>query len=448
MNKCYVINKKGKIINPSEYINSGECSEEFAVVIEREAFGKGVDDAIKEVKNGSDYLSYARKLGFNWEQNSEGGFVSYDYKARLIVNLVQAYARLLVNKIELPVFEVSGSNFFDMSYPVVRAYAGLYGDRLFQFKKGRKSLVMSYDASYPQFNLAGKYSLSYKQLPFAHFSVSDCYRNEQSGELMLLYRQRRFYMPDIHPYFHDIAEAFMWYPKLQEQIVVAASDANRHFHIVAEVASVGCWEKYRKEIIGIVKDLEQEMLIIVNDDNKDRYWIINVDYKVVDQFRQSREIACIQIDVGNAKRLGIAYVDKDGKNIHPVIIHSAIPGGIERYIYMLMDNFQKSFPIWLYPSQIRLLPVNSDHVRFCKDLMEKYAEKPVRIEIDDRNVGVGNKVKRAHEDLVPYSVVVGDREVANGASELEKVVNKVVSASNDKPFLPMSYPNLISLQLA
>lgn len=85
-----------------------------------------------------------------------------------------------------------------MSHPVVEAYASLYGDRLFNFNAGNKKLVMSYNASYPQFNLAGQYSIKDKHLPFAHFSISDCYRLEQSGECMLFVRQRRFFMPDLH----------------------------------------------------------------------------------------------------------------------------------------------------------------------------------------------------------------------------------------------------------
>lgn len=425
-NKYLVINRSGQIIDPRDYIKSEECSDEFAVVIKREAFNEGVSRGIESAKNNSDYLSYAKKLGFDWEKNSYGGLVNYDYKARLIMNLVQDYGRQLVNKIGIPIFEVSGSNFFNLSYPVVQAYAGLYGDRLFQFKLGDDSLVMSYDASYPQFNLAGKYSLSYKQIPFAHFSVSDCYRNEQSGELMLLYRQRRFYMPDLHPYFKNIPEAFLWYSKIQEQLMGVAKEAKRHFHIVAEVASPSDWECYQKEIISIAKDSGQEVLIIVDNDDKDRYWIINVDYKIVDQFQQSREIACIQIDVGNAKRLGIEYVEKDGRKINPVIIHSAVPGGIERYIYMLIDNFQDSFPIWLNPVQVRLIPVNDKHVAFCQKQIREYSSLPIRLDIDDRNVGVSAKIKKAHEDLIPFPVVVGEKEVNGGCLELKNVLKEVV----------------------
>lgn len=447
MNKYFVINRSGEVIDPHDYIKSEECSEEFAVVIKREAFDEGVSRGMEAAKNNSDYLSYAKKLGFDWERNSYGGFVNYDYKARLIMNLVQDYGRQLVKKIGLPIFEVSGSNFFNLSYPVVQAYAGLYGDRLFQFKLGDDDLVMNYDASYPQFNLAGKYALSYKQLPFAHFSVSDCYRNEQSGELMLLYRQRRFYMPDLHPYFKDVVEAFLWYPKIQKILMEEAREVNRHFHVVAEVASLNYWQQYQKEIVGLAKDSGQEVLVIVDDDGKDRYWIINVDYKIVDQFQQSREIACIQIDVGNASRLGIEYADNNGQKINPVIIHSAVPGGIERFIYMLMDNFQKSFPVWLYPSQIRLIPVNDKHVAFCQKLIENYSKLPVRIEIDDRNVGVSGKIKKAHEDLIPFPIVIGDKEVNNGNPDLDKIVKEIVELSKDKPFLPMSYPNLINQQV-
>jgi threonyl-tRNA synthetase len=334
-----------------------------------------------------------------------------------------------------------------MSYPVVQAYAGLYGDRLFNFKSGDKPLVLSYDASYPQFNLAGKYSISYKQLPFAHFSISDCYRNEQSGELMMLYRQRRFYMPDLHPYFKDIAESFAWYPKIQEQILNAAKESNRNFHIIVEVASVKFWEQYKKEIKQIAEGINQEVLVIVNDDNNDRYWIINVDYKIVDQFQQSREIACIQIDIGNAKRLGIEYVNQKGKKVNPVIIHSAVPGGIERYIYMLLDNFPKSFPVWLYPSQLRLLPVSEKYIDFCMQLINRYVHLPIRMEIDDRSVGVGNKIKRAHYNLVPFIVVIGEREVQDNGKELERLIKKIIPDVVDKPFLPLSYPSLLSLQL-
>src|SRR3989344_6193063 len=253
-NKYLVIKKDGNVVKAEEHLLSKSLPEKFRRFIELEA---GINKENQEKVNPErpSYLSYAQKLGFGWEENADVGFVQYDYKGALIMRLVKEYARQLVNKIGFPIYEVHGSNIFDLSHPVVKAYADLFGDRLFQFKSGKKDVVMSYDASYPQFNMAAKYHLSYKQLPFAHFSLSDCYRHEQSGECMLLHRQRRFYMPDLHPYFKDVDEAFEWYPKIEEQLMVSSKEVNIDYQVVVEVPSEAIWEKYQEKIIPIAKRL-------------------------------------------------------------------------------------------------------------------------------------------------------------------------------------------------
>lgn len=443
-NQYLVIQKDGKIINAEEY-QKESGSDEFGVFLKREAFGHD----IKVDGQNSEYLSYAQKMGFCWEPNADSGFAQYDYRANLIMRLVKEYARKLVHQIGFPIYEVSGSNVFDLSHPVVAAYAQLYGDRLFQFESGKRKVVMSYDASYPQFNLAAKYVMNHRNIPFAHFSLSDCYRHEQSGECMLLYRHRRFYMPDLHPYFKDVDEAFEWYPKLEKQLLQSSREVNVRYQVVVEVSSEANWEKYKDKIVQFASRLDQNVLVAIHRDGQDRYWIINVDYKIVDKLGQSREICCIQIDVENAKRLGIEFNDANGNKAHPVIIHAAVPGGIERYIYMLFDDFKKRFPLWLYPAQIRLIPVNDGFVPFCEKLIEKYKDLPVRIEIDDRRDGVGKKIKNAHQDLIPFAVVIGEKE-AGDLGEIEPLrlaVDKVCKNAKDKPFIPIEYPKLISMQM-
>ena len=377
-NKYLIIKKGGAVVEAQEYLKSKD-SGDFGVFVQREALGNDIKIDGQEAQ----YLSYAQKFGFNWEPNADAGFPQYDYRANLIMRLLKEYARKLVHQIGFPIYEVQGSNVFDLSHPVVEAYAKLYGDRLFQFESGKKKVVMSYDASYPQFNLAGKYNLQARHIPFGHFSISDCYRHEQSGELMLLFRQRRFYMPDLHPYFKDVNEAFEWYPRIEKQLLKSSEEVNVEYKVVVEVSSEANWEKYKGKILEIANRLDRDVLVAILRDGKDRYWIINVDYKIIDKFGQSREICCIQIDVENARRLGIEYLDESGNKANPIIIHSAVPGGIERYIYMLFDDFKKRFPLWLYPAQIRLLPVNDNLIPFCEKLVEKYKELPVRIEFFD-----------------------------------------------------------------
>ncbi|HUB94177.1 MAG TPA: aminoacyl--tRNA ligase-related protein [Verrucomicrobiae bacterium] len=444
--KYFVLSQDEKVVDVENYLKRHDIDKEFARFIRREALGEVL---VEQSSDKPAYLQYANKLGFQWEQNAEIGHVQYNYKANLMRRLVQDYARQLVHEIGMPIYEVNGANMFSLNHPVVEAYASLYGDRLYQFKSGNHDVVMSYDASYPQFNLAARAPLSYRQLPFAHFSLSDCYRHEQSGEMMLLLRQRRFFMPDIHPYFRDVAEAFAWFPNIQEKIVSAAQDVDRAYQVVIEVPSERVWEQYRNYIEQIPKALGADVLVNVIEDGHDRYWVVNVDYKIIDQLGQAREIGCIQVDIGNAQRLNIRYIDKDGKSKHPAIIHSAVPGGIERYLYMVFDQYAEAgLPIWLQPIQARLLPVSVDYVDACQKLLQKYENLPLRMEIDDRDINLSAKLKAAHEDLVPHKIVIGQKEARNGYAELEALVSQLGSRIEGKPFIRREWPAEISRQLA
>lgn len=438
-NKFLIINKEGKVIDVDKYRLSNECSPNMAICICREALGISAGSSVDKPI----YLQNAKKLGFVWEENASIGFLQYDYKANLILRLVKEYARHLVYGLGLPIYEVSGSNFFDLKHPVVEAYACLFGDRLFKFKSKEDELVMSYDASYSQFNLAGKYHIREDQLPFAHFSISDCYRYEQSGECMVLFRGRRFNMPDIHPYFKNLDEAWEWYPKFEKQIEAGFKLANREYVNVAKVSSEANWEIFKPQICDIARRGEKEMLVEIKMDGADRYWIVDIDYSFIDAFEQVREIGCIQIDVGNASRLGIKYQKSDGSYDNPVIIHSAIPGGIERYIYMMVDDIQ-NFPVYFQPVQLRLIPVSQKFIDYAKSIAAKSPE--IRIDIDDRAESVSKKIKQAREDLVANYIVIGEKEVAEGEipSSVQEVVEKVKKEIEGLPALPASMPLLVS----
>ena len=442
--KYFILNQKKQVVEIDDYLKLPDVDSEFKRFIRREALNEVL---VKQSNDKPVYLAHASKLGFNWEANADIGHVQYNYKANLMRRLVQDYARQLVHGIGLPVYEVNGANMFSLQHPVVNAYASLYGDRLYQFKSGKSDIVMSYDASYPQFNLAAKAPLSHKQLPFAHFSISDCYRQEQSGEMMMLLRQRRFYMPDIHPYFKDASEAFAWFPKLQAKIMEAGLAAKRAYQVVIEVPSEKVWQEYQSYIEQIPVSLGADVLVNILEDGKDRYWVVNVDYKIIDKLGQAREIACIQVDIGNAPRLNIHYIDENGQEKHPVIIHSAIPGGIERYLYILFDNFEQGLPIWLSPAQIRLIPVGAEYVEHCQRLIAEYANLPLRIEVDDRSVSVSSKLKSAHEEYVPHKLVVGQKEVDDGFSELKELIEKLAKDVSGKPFIPREWPAEVSRQL-
>lgn len=441
----FILNRDKQRIEIEDYLKRKDIDPEFERFVRREALGEIL---VKQSNAKPKYLPAANKLGFNWEPNADIGHVQYNYRANLMRRLVQDYARQLVHGLDLPIYEVNGANMFSMQYPAVEAYASLFGDRLYHLKSGNSDLVMSYDSSYPQFNLAAHSQLSYKQLPFAHWSIADCYRHEQSGEMLLLLRQRRFFMPDLHPYFKNVPQAFEWLPKLQAKIFESGKALGRDYSVIIEVPSEKIWNEYRSLIEAIPESVGADVLVNIIEDGKDRYWVINVDYKIIDQMGQAREIACIQIDIGNAPRLGIKYVDEKGQVQHPAIIHSAIPGGIERYLYVAFDGIANGLPMWLSPAQIRLLPVSDKFIPACQKLVEECAALPLRIEIDDRNISVASKLKSAAEDYIPHKIVIGQQELDDELKDIRALAQKLAKEVSGKPFIPREWPAELGKQLS
>jgi threonyl-tRNA synthetase len=114
---------------------------------------------------------------------------------------------------------------------------------------------------------------------------------------------------------------------------------------------------------------------------------------------------------------------------------------------MIFDDFKSSMPLWLYPIQLRLIPVSDKFVPYCEELVQKYSGQ-VRIDIDDRSESVSKKIKESHSDLIPFSIVVGEKEVqGNNLAQFEESIEKILLEGKDKPFLKYNWPNLVSKQI-
>ena len=123
--------------------------------------------------------------------------------------------------------------------------------------------------------------------------------------------------------------------------------------------------------------------------------------------------------------------------------------GLGRQITCHLDKylFRKAAWQWLNPVHIRLLPVGAEFVGQCQKLVDQFAELPLRIEVDDRSISVSSKLKAAHQDYVPYKIVIGQKEVSNDFSELRELVKKIALEVEEKPCVPLEWPVEVSRQL-
>lgn len=442
----------GTEIDPKDFKDGTEC---FQIMMGKEALKKEWP-ATGEVK----YTRLCKKFGMNWESMSDSGHMCFTPKGALMFDLAADYSARIVNSI-LPVYTVKGTNMFALDEGPVAEHAKLFGDRLYTIKGEKRDFVLRYAACHQQFAMMRLWNISYKTLPFGAFEVADSYRLEQSGETMLCFRTRRMNMPDMHVICKDIPESEEWFSRLDERIYEEAGKLDRDYEMLVNFSSWNAYIQHKDMLMEIVRKHNKPALLHFYPEGINYYWTVNIEYHILDDMKRAREIGTVQIDVGNAQRFGITYTDEEGKKQYPIILHTAVIGTIERYLYMILDTAVQmeakgkvgTLPTWIQPEQVRFMNVTDGHLAKAKELAMKVQNAGIRVSLDDRSETVGKKVREAKQDWVGYAVVIGDKEMEsdnlvvfdraqnkNVDMTLTQLIEKVRSEIGDMPFRPMYMP--------
>lgn len=427
-----VLTPDGREFEPAAFT---EASPGFLAVVRKEALHESL-----AAKGEPAYLRLCRKFGFEWEPMSDVGHMRYGPKAALMFDLAADYARQVVEATGIPVFMVRGTSLFNLDEKAIREHADLFGDRLYSVETEKHRYVMRYAACFQQFAMMKDWTISYKQLPLGALEVADAYRLEQSGEAQLLFRVRRLNMPDFHVLCANPVEAWSNSVRLHDQVMGEARKLGREYDLLINVSSKRAYEENKEFILSLLRKEGRPGLIHFYPEGINFYWTVNIEYMLHDVDDHGREIATVQIDTGNAERFGIAYLDEKGQKQHPLILHTAILGTIERYLYMVLDTAVRTekagrkgiLPLWLNPEQVRLLTVSEKHLPRAHEVATILRRSNIRCGIDDRGETVPKKVREAKQDWVGYAIVVGDRELAAPAIQTTYTVYDRESDS-DRP---------------
>jgi len=450
-----ILAEDGKTYSPEDY-KFKESKEDFRLLVEKEALGK-------ELKGGGEpeYIRHMKKFGIDWETMSDVGHMHYGPQASLIFDLVAEYSRQVAESIGIPVYSVKGTNMFNLDLPPVREHAELFGDRLYQVDVEKKSFVMRYAACHQQFAIIKDWQISARHLPFGAFEVADSYRLEQSGELLLGFRVRRLNMPDLHVFCKDLDEAKEWFTRVHKKIYEEIKALGGDYVSLYNLTSKEFFEKNKDFFKQLVKLEKKPVLLCFYPPGINYYWVLNIEYHIIDKMNRPREIATVQIDVGNAKRFGIKYADKEGRENFPIILHTAIIGTIERYLFTVFDLALKmkhpALPLWLSPTQVRVIPVSDKFEKDAEKIVEKIEKNGIRVDVDDRPLTMQKKVREAETEWVNYVVVVGQKEIESGIlavrdrqtgeirqMKLEDLVKEIRHSMGDKPFKRSVVPKRLS----
>jgi len=450
-----ILAEDGKTYAPNEYKFKAD-EESFRLLVEKEALGK-------EMKGGGEpeYIRHMKKFGIDWETMSDVGHMHYGPQASLIFELIAKYSEEVARSLGIPVYSVRGTNMFNLDLPPVREHAELFGDRLYQVDVDKKSFVMRYAACHQQFAIIKDWQIGYRHLPFGAFEVADSYRLEQSGELLLGFRVRRLNMPDLHVFCKDLDEAKEWFMRLHKKVYEEIDALGGDYVSLYNLTSKEFFEKNKDFLKQLVKHEKKPVLLCFYPPGMNYYWTLNIEYHTIDKMNRPREIATVQIDVGNAKRFDIKFADKGGKENYPLILHTAIIGTIERYLYTVFDLALKmkhpTLPLWLAPTQVRIVPVSDKFEKDAEKIVEKIEKNCIRVDVDDRQSTMQKKIREAETEWINYVIVVGQKELESGLlavrdrvggkirqMKLEELVKEIRQNVADKPFKQSVVPVRVS----
>ena len=267
---------------------------------------------------------------------------------------------------------------------------------------------------------------SYKELPLRIAEYGWCHRYEDSGSLFGLMRVRGMQMNDAHIYIQKekAVEEFVKVIQLHEYYYKALGITNYEMELALRDPSK--MDKYHGNE-NDWKDAER-MTIEAMEKSGVPYTVINegaafygpkMDFQIYSSIGRSFTASTNQLDLYMGKAFDLEYVDNDGTRKTPAVIHRAPLGTHERFIGFLIEHFGGNFPLWLSPTQIKIIPIADVHKEYALTVHAALLDVDIRTEIDDSKEGLGKKIRAAREMKTPYWVVIGDAEVTNGTVTLE-----------------------------
>ena len=421
----------------------------------------------REVKEQPPHVELMRKLELaDYEKASDSGNMRYYPKGELMRRLIQDWVDS--NVIDYGAMKVETPVMYDLQHPVMVKYLNRFPARQYIVESYKKKYFLRFAACFGQFMIAHDATISYKNLPMKLYEVAKyAFRLEKRGELVGLRRLRAFIMPDCHAFCSDLTQAMDEMKKRFKICLRIQKGFNfnipQDFELGIRVVK-DFWEKNKKFILSLVK-LYGKPALIEMWDKRFFYFVMKYELNYVDNLGKASALTTDQIDVENAKNYGIYYIDKNDNKKPVIILHCSPSGAICRVMYALLEKAAKQikegknpiFPFWLSPIQVRIIPVSDKFLRQAEELMKKLEDSEIRVDLDDRNRSVEKKIRDAELEWIPYSIVLGEREIKSGMfpvrmreegkikkMKLEDFMKLLKDQTKNKPFRKLSLPKFLT----
>lgn len=365
------------------------------------------------------HVALMKKLAIaDYEPASDQGNMRFFPNGRLIKSLIEQYVTTRVK--EYGGYEVETPIMYDSHHPSMVSYFNRFPARQYNIDSEGKQLFLRFAACFGQFLMANEFQLSYKNLPYRLYELTRySFRREQSGELVGLRRLRAFTMPDCHAFCQDLEQSieeikirFDLSQSVLKELGIEESDYEMAIRFTEDF-----YNENKKVVHELVKKHGKPVLVEMWKE-KFFYFVLKWEFNYIDNLGKASALSTDQIDVENGKRYGIEFVDEHNEKKNPIILHNSPSGAIERIIYALLEKAaldskqgrKPQFPLWLSPTQVRVIPLKDEFFGVCETLVEKISSHNIRVDMDDRNESIGKRIREAEKEWIRYILVIGEKE--------------------------------------
>lgn len=432
-----------------------------------EKFSKYEITKVRAVTQMPPHVPLMKRLEIaDYEEGSDPGNLRWYPKGRLIKSLLEQF--VTSKMVAYGAMEVETPIMYDFNHPSLADYLNRFPARQYLLKTEDKELFLRFAACFGQFLMMHDAQFSYKQMPLKLYELTRySFRREKSGEVCGLRRLRAFTMPDCHAFCTDLEQAKKEF-KIRFDLsfnILGDIGLTKDDYEVAVRFTKDFYDENREFIEELARIFGKPLLAEVWAE-RFFYFRLKWDANFVDNQDKAAALSTDQIDVENAKRYEITFVDEKGEKQYPLILHNSPSGAIERCVYALLEKAFKEqqkgkspmLPIWLSPIQVRLVPISDQFLTKVEEIATKMEAANIRVDIDDRALTLQKRIREAETDWVPYIIVIGQKEVDSGmlsvrvreaqgkveTLKLDDLTKEIQTKMVDKPFKPLPLPRNLS----
>jgi len=279
---------------------------------------------------------------------------------------------------------------------------------------------------------------SYRDLPLRYGEFGNCHRNEPTGGLHGIMRVRGFTQDDGHIFCTEdmILGECVAYTALLQKVYADFGFTEILYKVATRPAArIGSDEIWDKAESALMESLRRSGVEFVLSPGDGAFYGPKIEYTLKDALGRQWQCGTMQVDFSMAERLDAEYVAEDGNRRHPVMLHRAIVGSLERFIGILIEQHAGALPAWLAPVQVVVMGITDQHAAYVAEVAKALQKQGVRAAVDLRNEKITYKIREHSLQKVPYILVAGDKEQASGAVAVRARGNQDLGVMTQQAFL-------------